>query len=222
MDIDLPAREVASEAPGSVTPELLALTPRELSLIAAGPPKPGASNTVSHSRGAALWGWLRDQGPTPTLPDTLTGCGRGAMGRIRQATTLPRFTIDETHVSADGTTKWRLQVGGSRGEGARTIETVLIPTPTRATVCISTQSGCTRFCDFCATARMGYLGAVSAGDMVGQVLLAMRHSTVPLTNVVMMGMGEPLDNLDAVLTTIRVLAEGLRISPRHVTVSTSR
>jgi len=221
MFTEPPALEVASDATESVTPELLALTPRELSLIAAGPPKADAPTAVSHSRGAALWGWLRDQGPTPTLPATLTGCGRDAIGRIRLATTLPRFTVEETHLSADGTTKWRLQVGGSGGEAARTIETVLIPTPTRATVCISTQSGCTRFCDFCATARMGYLGAVSAGDMVGQVLLAMRHCTVPLTNVVMMGMGEPLDNLEAVLTAIRVLDEGLRISPGHVTVSTS-
>jgi 23S rRNA (adenine2503-C2)-methyltransferase len=123
--------------------------------------------------------------------------------------------VEEEVRSRDGTLKWRLRVRGAP------VETVLIPTPTRATVCVSSQSGCTRWCDFCATARMPFSGSLGAGEMVAQVLLARRHAEVPLTNVVFMGMGEPLDNLGEVLGAIRVLDQGLGIAPRHATVSTS-
>lgn len=168
----------------------------------------------SATRAKAVWTWLRER-PLEPLPDTLAGCGHRALEALRSATRWPSLAVTSTHTSADGTTRWTLDLDG------RVVETVLIPTATRATVCVSVQSGCTRYCEFCATARMGYRGAVDAGGIVAQVLLARKHSAEPITNVVMMGMGEPLDNLDHVLGAIMVLDEGLLISPRHVTVSTS-
>jgi 23S rRNA (adenine2503-C2)-methyltransferase len=132
-------------------------------------------------------------------------------GRVRG----PELSVDERVVSRDGTIKWRMSARGLP------VETVLIPTDTRATVCVSTQSGCTRYCDFCATARMGFRGQLTAGEIVGQVLIARSASTQPVTNVVMMGMGEPLDNYEEIVQATRVLDEGLQLSPRHVTVSTS-
>ncbi len=195
--------------------ELLGLTPAELGALM---PRDGRP---SLTRGKAVWRWLRDAAPgdragwPQAWPEVLPEAGAQALARLREQVSLPTTSIVERRTSRDGTIKWALDCGG------RIIETVMIPTDTRATVCVSSQSGCTRWCDFCATARMGFGGQLTAGEIVAQVLLAKAAANVPLTNVVFMGMGEPLDNIDAVLAAIRVLDEGLGISPRHCTVSTS-
>ncbi len=190
--------------------ELLGLTPADLGALM---PRDGRP---SLTRGKAVWRWLREGRQWPEAwPEVLPEAGALALARLREHVALPTTRIVERRVSRDGTIKWALDCGG------RVIETVMIPTDTRATVCVSSQSGCTRWCDFCATARMGFGGQLTAGDIVAQVLLAKGAATVPLTNVVFMGMGEPLDNIDAVLAAIRVLDEGLGISPKHCTVSTS-
>jgi 23S rRNA (adenine2503-C2)-methyltransferase len=178
---------------------------------------PGAKGTASLTHGRAVWRWLRETGLPETWPGTLPDAGRHALAQLQQHVTLPDVRVEEMLRSTDGTLKWRL---GARGLA---LETVLIPNPSRSTVCISSQSGCTRYCDFCATARMGFAGQLTAGEMVAQVLLARAHapSEAPVTNVVFMGMGEPLDNLEEVLAAVEVLEHGLSLGPRHVTISTS-
>jgi 23S rRNA (adenine2503-C2)-methyltransferase len=105
------------------------------------------------------------------------------------------------------------------------VETVLIPGPQRSTVCVSSQSGCTRRCAFCATARLGFHGNLTAAEIVAQYILAQKLAPPghPARNVVFMGMGEPMDNLDAVLQAILILTRSPHpaLSPAHVTVSTS-
>jgi 23S rRNA (adenine2503-C2)-methyltransferase len=193
-------------------PDVTGLTPAQLA-----PLMPTAAGRPSLSRGRAVWRWLRDNGVPTAWPASLPEAGRAALHQLAQHAHLPDVKVEDTRHSRDGTIKWRLACRGMP------VETVLIPNPTRSTVCVSSQSGCTRFCDFCATARMDFRGQLTAGEIVAQVLLARAHAPkgAPVTNVVFMGMGEPLDNLDAVLAAVDVLDAGLNLSPRHVTVSTS-
>jgi 23S rRNA (adenine2503-C2)-methyltransferase len=133
--------------------------------------------------------------------------------------------VDLERESKDGTVKWRLALAD--GEA---VETVIMPMrqatgekAERNTACISTQVGCALGCTFCATATLGLRRNLTAGEIAGQVLLVQRHlHPRRLTNIVFMGMGEPLDNLKAVLSTLEILnAEwGFGFSPKKVTVST--
>jgi 23S rRNA (adenine2503-C2)-methyltransferase len=132
---------------------------------------------------------------------------------------LTRLELDAHQVSTDGTEKflWRL------ADGER-IESVLIPEGKRRTLCISSQVGCALGCVFCATGRMGFRRHLTAGEIAGQVRAAtLRDPGRPLTNVVFMGMGEPLLNWPAVDTALTILNDrtaGMGIGARHITVST--
>ncbi len=131
---------------------------------------------------------------------------------------LPRLHADVIQQSADGTRKylWRL----SDGEA---IESVLIPSGSRRTLCISSQAGCALGCTFCATGRMGYRRNLTPFEIAGQVReIVLRTPEDKPTNVVFMGMGEPLLNWGAVDTALSILnaPEGLGIGARHITVST--
>ena len=137
---------------------------------------------------------------------------------LDEAFPLHRMALKTHQVSGDGTEKflWALDDGEA-------IESVLIPEGKRRTLCISSQAGCALGCVFCATGRMGFRRNLSAGEIAGQVReLMLRDPTLKPTNVVFMGMGEPLLNWDAVDTTLTILnrAEGLGIGARHITVST--
>ncbi len=124
--------------------------------------------------------------------------------------------------STDGTRRYLLRL-----EDNRTVEAVLMPEEGRDTVCISSQVGCPVDCKFCLTALMGLERNLTAGEIVGQVLYVARENGVGATdarlNVVMMGMGEPLLNLDSVLKATRILTDphGMGISPKRITLSTS-
>ncbi|MBC7924501.1 MAG: 23S rRNA (adenine(2503)-C(2))-methyltransferase RlmN [Bryobacteraceae bacterium] len=124
--------------------------------------------------------------------------------------------------SVDGTRRYLLELSDGR-----TVETVLMPEETRNTICISSQVGCPVDCQFCLTAQMGIERNLTAGEIAGQVLLlAADHKLDPRSsqlNVVMMGMGEPLLNLENVLKASRILLDpdGVGMSPRRITVSTS-
>ena len=131
---------------------------------------------------------------------------------------LPSLMADTIQQSADGTRKylWRLHDGEA-------IETVLIPSGTRRTLCISSQAGCALGCTFCATGRMGFRRNLSAFEVAGQVReVVLRSPADKPTNIVFMGMGEPLLNWPAVNTTLTILnsPEGFAIGARHITVST--
>jgi 23S rRNA (adenine2503-C2)-methyltransferase len=119
--------------------------------------------------------------------------------------------------SSDGqTTKWLWEL-----VDGRRIETVLMLYPERATVCVSSQAGCAMGCGFCATGQAGFDRQLSAGEIVEQVVRA-RHQALPrrLSNVVFMGMGEPLANYDRTWSAVELVHSNLGISARHITVST--
>jgi 23S rRNA (adenine2503-C2)-methyltransferase len=148
------------------------------------------------------------------------------------AIALPR--IVRRHVSSDGTVRYVLALGGRGDAKPATIETVFMPEENRQTICISTQAGCAVDCRFCLTATLGLVRNLTAGEMVGQVLVALEDTRAPLkppfdpaqgkqTNIVLMGQGEPLLNFDRVMAALRILLDpnALRISSKHATLSTS-
>ncbi len=126
--------------------------------------------------------------------------------------------------SDDGTIKWLLGLPGGNA-----VETVFIPETRRGTLCVSSQVGCALNCTFCSTATQGFSRNLTTGEIIGQVWLAahtlghQRHGTRKITNVVMMGMGEPLLNFDAVLTAMRLMREnlGFGLAAKRVTLSTA-
>jgi len=142
--------------------------------------------------------------------------------RLQQEASLTWPRIVRRYDSADGTIRY---VVGWPAAGA-TVETVFMPEENRQTICISTQAGCAVDCRFCLTATLGLIRNLSAGEIVGQVLLALQENLAqlrPQTNVVLMGQGEPLLNFEPVFAALRILLdpEGVGISPKHVTLSTS-
>lgn len=150
-------------------------------------------------------------------------------GEISQITKIPKKLKEElasntysgifmpvaSEVSVDKTVKYLF-----RTETGKEFETVFIPDNKRNTVCVSTQSGCRMGCQFCVTARYGFRGNLSAGEIINQIISIPNAGKV--THVVFMGMGEPLDNLENVLKACEIITAGwgLAISPRNVTVST--
>jgi 23S rRNA (adenine2503-C2)-methyltransferase len=130
--------------------------------------------------------------------------------------------IAQLYNSADGTRRYLLRLSDGR-----TVETVMMPEPERDTLCISSQVGCPVNCKFCMTALLGLERNLTAGEIVGQVLLVSRENRLRQDggrlNIVMMGQGEPLLNLDNVLKATRILLDpgGFALSPRRITISTA-
>jgi 23S rRNA (adenine2503-C2)-methyltransferase len=182
---------------------------------------------------ASLGEWLAQHGEPPyRLRQVFPRLWQRPVGRWAEATDLPaslragldeafplpRLTLSMRQVSSDGTEKflWTLDDGEA-------IESVLIPEGKRRTLCISSQAGCALGCVFCATGRMGFRRNLSAGEIAGQVReLILGDPGLKPTNVVFMGMGEPLLNWEAVDTTLTILngPEGMGIGARHITIST--
>ncbi|HLH24121.1 MAG TPA: 23S rRNA (adenine(2503)-C(2))-methyltransferase RlmN [Chloroflexota bacterium] len=156
-----------------------------------------------HVEGAREWDAVR------TLPAALRA-------RLAERYALAPSVVVRRAQSRDGTAKYLLGL-----RDGREIETVHIPDEGRVTVCVSSQAGCALACAFCATGRLGLLRNLSAGEIVDQVEQAGEGHAAP--NVVFMGMGEPLANYAAVVRAIRLLLapEGLGLSPRRITLSTS-
>jgi 23S rRNA (adenine2503-C2)-methyltransferase len=143
---------------------------------------------------------------------------------------LPR--IVRRYRSSDGTVRYVLALAAnespveSRPAKPATIETVFMPEQNRQTICISTQAGCAVDCHFCLTATLGLTRNLTAGEIIGQVLIALeenRAALKPQTNVVLMGQGEPLLNYEPVMSALRILLDpnGMAITPKHTTLSTS-
>src|SRR3954452_15633957 len=142
----------------------------------------------------------------------------GLRSELDVAFPLPRLSADTIQQSSDGTRKylWRLNDNEA-------IESVLIPSGNRRTLCISSQAGCALGCSFCATGRMGYRRNLTPFEIAGQVReIVLRDPAEKPTNIVFMGMGEPLLNWSAVDTTLSILnsPDGFGIGARHITVST--
>src|SRR5215472_10140042 len=161
---------------------------------------------------------------------------RGGASELDRITTLPSGLrqdlaarhpvgypeIEHLYRSADSTLRYLLRLGDGR-----TVETVLMPEGERDTICISSQVGCPVDCKFCMTALLGLERSLTAGEIVGQVLLVARENRLRQDggrlNIVMMGQGEPLLNLPNVIKATRILLdpEGFALSPRRITVSTA-
>jgi 23S rRNA (adenine2503-C2)-methyltransferase len=154
----------------------------------------------------------RDVAAMTDLPRTLRG-------ELAAAFTLPRLDPERVSRSADGTRKLLFRLADGLA-----IESVLIPEPRRLTLCISSQAGCAMGCTFCATARLGLQRHLVPHEIIGQVMAAERLLDIgeSITNVVFMGMGEPLHNYDNVVAALEILSSpwGLAISARRITVST--
>jgi len=127
-------------------------------------------------------------------------------------------TIVGDTAASDGTRKWLLKV-----DGANAVEAVFIPEARRATLCISSQAGCVLDCAFCSTGKQGFNRNLTTAEIVGQLWLASKLVDTRISNVVMMGMGEPMLNLDNVIPALRLMLDdnAYGLSRRRVTVSTS-
>jgi 23S rRNA (adenine2503-C2)-methyltransferase len=151
--------------------------------------------------------------------DAMTDLSRGVRARLHAGACLALPTLQAEQRSADGTRK--LLLGLADGES---VETVLIPEEDRITQCVSSQVGCAMGCAFCRTGAGGLMRNLSAAEIVGQVVLGQGFlgDAARITNVVFMGMGEPLHNLDNVVAAFRILSSdhGLNITKRRLTVST--
>jgi 23S rRNA (adenine2503-C2)-methyltransferase len=149
-------------------------------------------------------------------PEEMTDLPKSLRTRLT-ASLEPSLAPAAESRSRDGlTVKWLWALP----DGAR-VETVLMRYPDRATVCVSSQAGCAMGCTFCATGQAGFTRHLSAGEIVAQVVAARRHAAPDrLSNVVFMGMGEPLANYDRLWEAIRRIHDDMGISARHITVST--
>jgi len=160
--------------------------------------------------------WIHKHGVTDF--DEMTDVPKALRAKLaaRAEIFLPRIALGQP--AADGTTKWLLELD----DGQR-IETVHIPDGARRTLCVSSQVGCALNCSFCSTAQQGFNRNLSAAEIIAQVWLATREIGRPPTNVVMMGMGEPLANLDNVVPAMQLMQEDLAymIAKARVTISTS-
>lgn len=195
-------------------PDLLSMEPDELHQALAGH---FASRGQPAYRAAQVQRWVYDglaRGPEDM--SDLPAAERSALG---EAFRLDDPTEDRVSRSADGTVKhlWRLADG-------QLVESVLIPTESRLTLCISSQAGCAMGCTFCATGWGGFDRQLTAGEIVGQYRASRRWAEAngygPITNIVYMGMGEPLANRKALHPSLTILNHGYRVGARRITVST--
>ncbi|MCB5224211.1 MAG: 23S rRNA (adenine(2503)-C(2))-methyltransferase RlmN [Candidatus Cloacimonadaceae bacterium] len=150
-------------------------------------------------------------------PAQMTDLDKGFKAALEAAFDLSMPELAEKHLSRDGSTKYRLILA----DGAQ-IEMILMPEGKKRTLCVSSQVGCARACAFCATGRMKKRRNLQTHEIVQQILLAASDSDAPLTNIVFMGMGEPLDNLDSVFDALTLIQHQatLAFSPRRATIST--
>lgn len=164
------------------------------------------------------WLWKKFAGSI----DDMTNLPKQLREKLSAEYHIPKVRVHHSQFSSDGTIKNRLQL-----HDGHFIESVLIPTDKRMTVCVSSQVGCSLSCKFCATGFLPRKRNVDYDEIVDEVVLAheqaMKHYNRPLTNIVFMGMGEPLLNYKNVLKSIDIISspDSLGMSPRRVTVSTA-
>lgn len=231
-----PLATIAPDA-GPSKPSLAGMTRSrlQLALAAAGVPE-----KQLRMRLAQLWSWIYVRGVTHF--DEMTDVSKDLRRRLDELYTLSRPEIVSEQISVDGTRKWLLRLA-KRSHEARPpeIETVYIPESDRGTLCISSQVGCTLNCSFCHTGTQRLVRNLEAEEIVAQIMLArdrigdwpgakgpddgrlLPTSERKITNVVLMGMGEPLYNFENVKAAMEVAADGdgLSLSKRRITLSTS-
>jgi len=175
-------------------------------------------------RAKQIWHWIYNRGVTDFA--NMSDVAKAQRGWFAERFTIARPEVVEAQVSSDGTRKWLLKT-----HDGHDFEMVFIPDADRGTLCVSSQVGCTLNCRFCHTGTMQLVRNLTAGEIVGQVMLARdalgEWPSQPegrlLTNIVMMGMGEPLYNFDNVRDALKIVmdGDGLGLSRRRITLSTS-
>ncbi len=179
-------------------------------------------------RATQLVSWIHQRGELDFA--TMTNLSKPLRQWLAENTCIELPRVADSQLSKDGTRKWSLELqGGVKTQPGNRIEMVFIPEETRGTLCVSSQIGCGLDCSFCATARQGFNRNLTTGEMIGQVWLAHRLlddagvGAAAITNIVMMGMGEPLLNLRNVLPAINLMMDdhAYGLSKRRVTVSTA-
>ena len=204
-------------------PSLIGLSRAEL---AAALGSVGVPEAQRRMRVGQIWNWLYARGASGF--EQMTSVSKDLRAALAEKFTLARPEVVAEQVSVDGTRKWLLRLPGENSGRPHEVECVYIPETDRGTLCVSSQVGCTLTCSFCHTGTQRLVRNLTAGEIVGQVMMARdrlgdwpggRH----VTNIVMMGMGEPLYNFEAVRDALLVVAdnEGLGISRRKITLSTS-
>ena len=175
-----------------------------------------------------IWHWLYVRGVQSF--EQMTSVSKQMRAELDAHYTLARPEVVAEQISVDGTRKWLLRLPGETpGERPHEVECVYIPETDRGTLCLSSQVGCTLNCTFCHTGTQRLVRNLTPGEIVGQVMVArdrlgdFGRDNRKISNIVMMGMGEPLYNFEAVRDAIHVIADGdgLSISKRRITLSTS-
>jgi 23S rRNA (adenine2503-C2)-methyltransferase len=238
-DANLP--EAATHGAATATPaqrlSLLGLSRAEIAAVLG---EAGVDASQRRMRANQLWGWIYGRGATDFA--AMSNIAKELRGTLGSSFDLARPEIVTEQISSDGTRKWLLRLAPARaGERAPEIETVYIPEADRGTLCISSQVGCTLTCTFCHTGTQRLVRNLTAGEIVGQVLMArdrlgewpgaaqpdqpqgLPSTERKITNIVLMGMGEPLYNFDNVKQAMDIASdgEGLSVSKRRITLSTS-
>jgi 23S rRNA (adenine2503-C2)-methyltransferase len=216
-------------------PSLIGLTRAQLSDALGAVDVPESQRKM---RVQQLWHWIYFRGFTSF--DAMTSVSKDLRAALAARYTLERPEVVAEQVSVDGTRKWLMRLPGETANRPHEVECVYIPDTERGTLCVSSQVGCTLNCSFCHTGTQRLVRNLTAGEIVGQVMAARDRlgdwpggvrptdGVVPtgdrcITNIVMMGMGEPLYNFEAVRDALLIIAdgEGIAISKRRITLSTS-
>ena len=220
-------------------PSLVGLSRAQLTQALASIGVPAAQRNM---RVQQLWHWLYVRGARGF--DEMTSVSKDLRAELARHVTLARPEVVAEQISVDGTRKWLIRLPGEQsGEGERPheVECVYIPEADRGTLCVSSQVGCTLTCSFCHTGTQRLVRNLTPGEIVGQIMVARDRlgdwlgaarasgDGLPtqgerlISNIVMMGMGEPLYNFEAVRDALLIAAdgEGIAISKRRITLSTS-
>ena len=233
MTLQLPEIDPAIEkAPGEryVPPAQPSLVGLSRAQLADALGEVGVGEQQRRMRVQQLWHWIYVRGVQNF--DEMTSVSKELRAALAQRFTLDRPEIVAEQVSVDGTRKWLLRLPGETQERPHEVECVYIPEADRGTLCVSSQVGCTLNCTFCHTGTQRLVRNLTPGEIVGQIMVARDRladwvqkgdGTRLVSNVVMMGMGEPLYNFEAVRDALLIAADGdgLGISRRRITLSTS-
>ena len=174
-------------------------------------------------RAVQLFRWIHQRGATQF--DEMSDLAKSLREKLKTTAHIKPLDVVSQHISADGTIKWLFNVGGGDA-----VETVFIPEDGRGTLCISSQAGCAVGCRFCSTGHQGFSRNLTTGEITSQLWFAehflrkhLNKDERQISNVVMMGMGEPLQNYSELLPSLRTMLDdhGYGLSRRRVTVSTS-
>ncbi|MCU7849230.1 MAG: 23S rRNA (adenine(2503)-C(2))-methyltransferase RlmN [Candidatus Thiodiazotropha sp. (ex Lucinoma kastoroae)] len=174
----------------------------------------GLGSKAFHGRN--VFKWIHKHGVTDF--DAMTDISKRLREQLHRCAevTVPQLVFEQP--ASDGTRKWVIEL-----QDGQRIETVCIPDDGRNTICVSSQVGCALDCSFCSTARQGFNRNLTVAEIIGQIWVASRKLGTAPSNIVMMGMGEPLANIDAVITAMNIMQDDLAymVSKYRVTISTS-